>query len=261
MIEKYRLSDLPPYAKLFVAIFTTLMLLVLVWVGFIYWVEKGMIDESVRPEYLEMNDLGSATEPVEDVFEAESIEDYEMQEDAGLLAEDSEAVLAPIWDSTFAGRDTHVDSATNIEAFRERDSAIESEAREYGYEKDYGAGTGYDFPPRSGEPREFDVDRFDRNDFRENVGLAHTHINGQTLLFFAIGLVFLFTSRPVKIKKIVYWIFGVSVLTHAIGLSGEGYHWFFDDILALSGVAMTVVMAYMALMIFVDLAKKPRTTE
>jgi hypothetical protein len=40
-----------------------------------------------------------------------------------------------------------------------------------------------------------------------------------------------------------------------IGLSGEGYHWIFDDLLTLSGVVMLITIVYMALLIFVDLAR------
>jgi hypothetical protein len=60
------------------------------------------------------------------------------------------------------------------------------------------------------------------------------------------------------VKKIVYWIFGFSVLAHAVGLSGEHYLWLFDDILAASGFAILALIAYMALRIFVDLGKKPQ---
>ena len=252
MVDRYRIRNLPPYGKVFVGIFTALSLCVLLWVAFIFYVEKGMVDENRLPAYL--------TEPAEDGVDPDEIEDIEMQDDAGRLAADSEAVLAPVWDSSFAGREVHVDSASNIDHFREADEALEEEAVDYGHEPDDGSGAGHDYTGTSGESRQdggFDVDDYDEVDLRENVGLAHTHINGQTLLFFALGLVFLFTGAPAKTKKIVYWIFGIAILTHAIGLSGEGYHWFFDDILAISGVTIVVVMAYMAFVIFVDLGKKP----
>jgi hypothetical protein len=96
---------------------------------------------------------------------------------------------------------------------------------------------------------------------RHNLGLAHTHVNGQTLLFFALGAVFLFTSVKPKTKKIILWLFGISILVHAVGLSGQGFYSFFDDILALSGLVMLLLIAYMALMIYVDLGRKPRTGE
>ncbi len=92
---------------------------------------------------------------------------------------------------------------------------------------------------------------------RHNVGLAHTHINGQTLLYFVLGFLFLFTSTKDKIKKYVYWIFGVAVFTHTVGLSGQGFYSIFDDLLALSGVTLLVVIPYMCLLIIVDLFKLP----
>ena len=164
MIESIRLSNLPGYAKLFVALFTSLMLCVCFWAAWLYTVEKGEIDEDNLPVYLQS----------------------------------------------------------------ETQSSADADEHEHGDE---------------------------HSDLRHNLGLAHTHINGQTLLFFAMGLLFLFTSVKPKIKKTVYWTLGLSVLTHVIGLSGEGYHWIFDDILALSGVVMLVTIVYMALLIFVDLAR------
>jgi hypothetical protein len=69
--------------------------------------------------------------------------------------------------------------------------------------------------------------------------------------------VFLFTSASPKIKKTVYWIFGISILLHAIGLTGQGYYGIFDDILAISGVALLGIIVYMALLIYVDLGHSP----
>ncbi len=98
-------------------------------------------------------------------------------------------------------------------------------------------------------------------DLRRNLGLAHTHVNGQTLLFFALGLLFLFTSVGLKTKKRILWTFGITILVHTVGLSGEGFHWIFDDLLAISGVLLLILIAYMCLMIYVDLGrKKPETS-
>ncbi len=95
---------------------------------------------------------------------------------------------------------------------------------------------------------------------RHNLGLAHTHVNGQTLLFFALGLLFLFTSVSLKTKKRILWTFGITILVHTVGLSGEGFHWIFDDLLAVSGVIMLILIAYMCLMIYVDLGRKKTET-
>ena len=222
MLNDLRLSNLPGYGKLFVAIFTTLMLLVVFWAMFIFYITKGVVDEDTRlPAYLTHDTSG-----------VEQSADLDRQETAEQLSEDSSAVLAPVWDSNFVGEEIHVDSATNIQQFRVRDSEMAAgteEVRTYGQDE--------------------------KPDFEENVGLAHTHVNGQTLLFFAIGFVFLFTSSSAKVKKIVYWVFGTAILLHTIGLTGQGYHWLFDDMLAASGVALLVVIVYMALLIYVELAR------
>jgi hypothetical protein len=97
------------------------------------------------------------------------------------------------------------------------------------------------------------------DELEENVGLAHTHINGQTLLFLALGLVFLFTSTPIRHKKIVLWVFGISIAAHAVGLSGQDYHWFYDDILTISGIAILVCIIFMVLRTYMDLGKKVTT--
>lgn len=93
----------------------------------------------------------------------------------------------------------------------------------------------------------------------ENVGLAHTHINGQTLLMFALGFIFLFTSQPPKRKKWTLGIFGCAILLHAIGLSGRGFYWLFDDMLAASGFTILAVMAFMSFAIYADLLKSSST--
>ena len=166
MIESIQLNHLPGYARLFVALFVTLMLLVGFWAGWLYTVDKGTIDEDHLPAYLHP-DL------------------------------DSQQVV-------LSGR----------------------------------AGSSDDQP-----------------DLRENLGLAHTHINGQTLLFFAMGLVFLFSSATPDLKNTLFSIFAASIVAHVIGLSGEGFHSIFDDILAISGVAIIVVMAFMAMLIYIDLVR------
>ena len=177
MLSLIKISGFPPIAKLFVAIFTTLMLAVCVWAVWIYTVEKGEVDPQHLPEYLQNETQHSGTSNV--------------------------------------------------------------------------------VPPAQPEPEKPSTAQEHHKHLRKNLGLAHTHVNGQTLLFFALGSLFIFTSVKHKTKKIVLWTFGISILVHAVGLSGEGFHWFFDDILALSGLVMLLLIAYMCLMIYVDLAKTP----
>ena len=227
-MEQFRLQNLPSYAKLFVALFTTLMLLVVAWSMVIFYVDKGMVEEGSRPDYYDQWGAQSDSPAISD-SEATAI-----NVDVDAISGDEDAVLAPIWDSAVAGKELHVDSATMKSAFADKERQSDQEALE---------------PVPDSVPFYAQL--------RRNVGLAHTHVNGQTLLFFSLGLIFLFTSVSSGRKKLVLWIFAVAVLTHAIGLTGETFSWFFDDILAVSGVTLLVVIAYMAFLIYVDLAKKP----
>jgi hypothetical protein len=233
MPSKYRIADLPGYLKLFVGIFTTLILCVVLWAMFILYVDKGMVYDAdanlaYESDYIP---IGSDSKQTDSIY----------SDDIDLLEGNPNAELAPVWDSVLAGQNAEVDSATMATMFPRRDIERGTDVR------------------RTDEGGR--VDRFPDKarwyvQLRRNVGLAHTHINGQTLLFFTLGLIFMFTSVRPKIKKVTLWVFGLSVLFHAIGLSGESFHWFFDDLLALAGVVMLVVMLYMMMLIFVDLTKK-----
>ena len=202
------LSSFPPMAKLFVGLFTTLMLCVCFWAVWIYTVEKGEVDAD------------------------DSVTELNADDEIDALASDSSTVLAPIWDSGHAGEGIPLDSG-------EIDTMEEFADLAKGYD-----GVGNDQEYQEAESR-----------LRHNLGLAHVHVNGQTLLFFALGAVFLFTSVKPRVKKIILWTFAVTILAHAVGLTGEGYHWIFEDIMALSGVILLALIAYMCLMIYVDLGR------
>ena len=207
------LSSFPPIAKLFVGLFTTLMLCVCLWAVWIYTVEKGEVDE----------DLAAALS-AEDEIEA--------------VASDSGTVLAPIWDSAHAGEPEPIDSGV-VDTMEEIADLVK------GYD-----GVGDDDQYEEAESR-----------LRHNLGLAHVHVNGQTLLFFALGGIFLFTSVKPRLKKTVLWTFAAMILLHTVGLSGEGYHWAFDDLIALTGVILLALIAYMCLTIFIDLGRKPSSKQ
>lgn len=223
-----KLPSFSPIAKLFVGLFTTLMLLVCLWAVWIYTVSKGEVDEDNLPAYLQPN----------------AQDNLSPEDEIDAIASDTETVLAPVWDSSHAGEPERLDSA-DIDSMEELAEANEDEV------SDSTALLG-----RSNEPQTEGESRL-----RHNLGLAHTHVNGQTLLFFALGAMFLFTSVKWKTKRIILWTFAVCILVHAIGLSGQGFCWIFDDVLALSGVVMLVLIAYMCLMIYVDLGRTPRTEQ
>ncbi|MFZ5979920.1 MAG: hypothetical protein ACOYVF_04750 [Candidatus Zixiibacteriota bacterium] len=224
-MEKFYLNNLPGYGKVFIGVFTALMLAVCFWAMFIVYIElfEEMEDSLAEAVTSEINRTIN-----------EHNADLQRQEDAELLAEDSDAVLAPIWDSTFAGAEVRVDSISNVEHFRERDS--EMAANVYNDEYDYDAEVA---------------------DLEENVKLAHVHVNGQTLLFFAIGLVFLFSTASPGVKKIIYALFGPAVLLHAIALTGDGFGEIYEILLYISGSVILLSITVMAACIFLDLRRKP----
>jgi hypothetical protein len=206
------LSSFPPIAKLFIGLFTTLVLCVCLWAVWIYTVERGEVDNKSTTASLTAQD--------------------EIDE----LASDSSAVLAPIWDSGHAGQGIPLDNG-EIDTMEEFADLVE----------------GYD---GVGDDQAYDEAE---SPLRHNLGLAHVYVYGQTLLFFALGAVFLFTSVKLWLKKLVLWLFAAMILAHTIGLTGAGYHWAFDDMLAFSGVILLALIAYMCLMIYVDLGRSPRS--
>jgi len=225
-MEKGRISQLAPIGKLFVALFTTLMLLVCLWAVWIYTERRGQVDQDHLPAYL----IDQPEEQVESEIEG--------------IAADSAAVRAPVWDMEHHGEEEPFDS-TDIDSMME---AAGYEAEDY--EPGVDAEDNDDYVTPEGDDH-----------FSHNLGLAHVHVNGQTLLFFALGAVFLFTSVSLKTKKWVLWLFAIMIVLHTIGLTGQGYNSVFDDMLAISGVLMLVIIAFMCLRIYVDLGRKRKVTE
>jgi hypothetical protein len=217
LFEQFSLRNLPHHAKWFVGIVTALMLCVCIWAMWIFYERKGRVTaETVLPSYLQKADKEQAVNLPPEV-----------QKDVAEVQSDSNAVLAPEWDSTTAGKEKPIDSATIAK--------IESKA------------------VNPGDDDDWDSDRR----FSHNLGLAHTHINGQTLLFFVMGFLYLFSSATPKNKKLLFILFGISILVHAVGLTGQHFCSVYDDILAVSGLVILVIMAYMAFRIFVDLGHGP----
>ncbi|MCX6826123.1 MAG: hypothetical protein NTV06_02475 [candidate division Zixibacteria bacterium] len=90
----------------------------------------------------------------------------------------------------------------------------------------------------------------------DNLKLSHVHLNGHTALFFALGLVFMFSTVSAKKKKIVYWIFAIGIILHAIGLIGLDYSIYAGILIFIGGVPLLASILYMVFKIFGDLRKK-----
>jgi len=76
------------------------------------------------------------------------------------------------------------------------------------------------------------------------------------LLVSAFGLVFLFTSAKMKVKRFVLWLFGLSILLHAASLSLRGRYPFVDNVLMINGVVLMVLIGYMCYKIYSSFARK-----
>ena len=78
------------------------------------------------------------------------------------------------------------------------------------------------------------------------------------LLVSAFGLVFLFTSAKMKVKRFVLWLFGLSILLHAASLSLRGWYPFVDNVLMINGVALLLLVGYMSYKIYMRFAKRSK---
>ncbi len=226
VFERHALSTLPPWAKLFVGLFVSLMLCICFWATWIFYESQGVVNPDRLPAYLKPDTTDVSMKELP----------KSVRSDLAEIMSDSAAVLAPRWDTQQAGLESRLDSAAIVRIAR---NAIRDSLDEIAGDAD--------LEPAIQPP----------GMFRHNLGLAHTHVNGQTLLFFAMGFVFLFSSAKPKVKRILYLVFGVSILCHAIGLTGHLYSWFFDDLLVVSGMAILGSIVYMAMIIYVDLGRKP----
>lgn len=210
MAELKPISAFPPIAKLFIGLFTTLVLAVCLWSAWSFAVERSCCDDDEFAYPLTAGDEIDA------------------------ISGDSSAALAPIWDTNHAGEPEPLDSGV-IDTMEDLADLVQ------GYD---GVGNDNEYEEES------------RSQLRHNLGLAYAHVLGQTLLFFALGAVFLFTSVKSWLKKLVFWVFAVVIVISTIALTGRDFHWIFDDILGVSSVVLMALTVYMCVMIYVELGRR-----
>jgi hypothetical protein len=198
MWEKFNLTMLPSHGKLFVGIFTALVLVVMIWAGGLAIIESGIFGSD------------------ENEMEAQAAYDYQADMDA--IKTDSQAVTAPDW--TDSGQEEPI--------------------------------TNEDLGKFAGSSEQTTWEKF-----VDNLKLGHVHLNGHTALFFAIGVLFFFSTASIKMKKIVYWVFGPAILIHAIGLAGTDTCPYAKILIYIGGPLILLSVFYMSIKIFSDLRKKP----
>lgn len=80
----------------------------------------------------------------------------------------------------------------------------------------------------------------------------------QAVLFAAFAVVFLFTSVKMRLKRIVLWLFSISVLIHAAGLSQRGRYDWVDYVLIVNGIALLLLIGYMSFKIYTRFIRRYR---
>ena len=92
--------------------------------------------------------------------------------------------------------------------------------------------------------------------FKENVKMALEHISSQALLFFALGVVFMLTTYSSKTKRFFYWLLGILLILHVLGLSGHGFCWPANMLMWVCGPLILIGFFIMAVMVLVDMRGK-----
>lgn len=215
MSELRLLSSFPPITRLFVGLFTTLVLLGCLWAGWLFVVEWS------------------------DVGDADLSYPLTSEDEIDAIAADTAAALAPIWDTNHAGEPEPVDSGV-IDTMEEFSDLVQ------GYD---GVGNDDEYQ----EPLDYLI--------RRNLDQALVQLSIQTLLFIALGTIFLLVSMRSWLKKFLLWVFAAAIMVNAVGLSGAGIHWFFDYLLTAARLVLLVVVLYICVMIYVELGKSPQTEQ
>lgn len=93
----------------------------------------------------------------------------------------------------------------------------------------------------------------------ENFKLGHTHLNGQSLVYFSLIILFLWSSASEKMKILWGVLLAFSVVLHTFGLFFM-HKDLFAMLLRVSGGLLSVSITVMCAYIFVDTIKKPVTS-
>lgn len=93
----------------------------------------------------------------------------------------------------------------------------------------------------------------------ENFKLGHTHLNGQSLVYFSLIVLFLMSSASERSKILWGALLAFSVVLHTFGLFFM-HKDLFALLLRISGSLLALSVSVMSLYIFVDTVKRPATS-
>jgi len=91
----------------------------------------------------------------------------------------------------------------------------------------------------------------------ENFKLGHTHLNGQSLIYFSLIVLFLMSTASEKSKIVWGLLLALSIVLHTFGLFFM-HKDAFAMMLRFSGGLLALAVAVMSLYIFVDTVKGPK---
>ncbi len=227
MLNDFNLSKLPGYGKLFVALYTLLVILVVIWMTILGAMEAGIIGD--MGPYDDEMELAGEYEPYDDNEdeEAAAAEDYDE-----LLIEDS-AVTPPQWGDSGEQEDI---AMADTEMFAGPEEEEEYEEEYEGYVED--------------EDITFWLH------FNENMRAAIEHLSSQAMLFFGLGIFFLFSGYSKGTKKLFFWILGILIGLHLLGISGQGFCWPADLLTYSAGPLILIGFFIMGIMILAGLGQK-----
>ena len=91
----------------------------------------------------------------------------------------------------------------------------------------------------------------------ENFKLGHTHLNGQSLIYFSLIILFLISTASEKVKILWGVLLAISILVHTFGLFFM-HKDLFAMMLRFSGGLLALSVTVMCAYIFVDTVKRPQ---
>jgi|GEM_PF-6051561 len=92
----------------------------------------------------------------------------------------------------------------------------------------------------------------------ENFKLGHTHLNGQSLIYFSLIILFMISSASEKMKILWGVLLAISIIVHTFGLFFM-HKDLFAMMLRFSGGLLALSVTVMCAYIFVDTVKRPVT--
>ncbi len=108
------------------------------------------------------------------------------------------------------------------------------------------------------EPEEFEEDYEYSGwvQFIDNLQWSLMRLATFALLYFAVGLLFFFTTYSYKSKKFLYWFLGIFIILFVISILGYGFCWTAMYLTHFCGSVIAFLMFIMALLILVNLKAK-----